>query len=86
MKPTKAKTRKQQASFNLPVDLIDELRDAAVHFSGPPHRMTLASIAEDALRRELERIRQELNRGRAIPKYQSGSLKPGRPIKAGRRD
>ncbi|MHB0972014.1 MAG: hypothetical protein ACYC7A_21750 [Thermoanaerobaculia bacterium] len=86
MKPTKAKTRKQQASFNLPVDLIEELRDAAVHFSGPPHRMTLASIAEEAFRRELDRLRRELNRGKAIPHYDFGSLRPGRPIRSGSKE
>jgi hypothetical protein len=45
--------------------------------------MTLASIVEEALRRELDRFRHELNRGRAIPKYKRGTLRPGRPIGSG---
>lgn len=86
MPVTKREPRKRQATFNLPVELIDDLRDAAVHFSGPPHSMTLASIAEEALRRELGRLQRSLNRGKPIPKHEQGTLRPGRPIKARRRE
>jgi uncharacterized protein YdeI (YjbR/CyaY-like superfamily) len=70
--------KKKQATFNLPEDLLDDMRDAALHFSGPPHFMSLASIAEEAIRRELDRVKRELNRGKRIPRYEDRTLRPGR--------
>lgn len=76
---------KVQATFNIPRDLLDEMRMAALHFSGPPYFMSLASIAETAIRSELDRLVRELNGGKPIPSYGDQSLRPGRPIKSNKR-
>ena len=77
---TKAtKPGKIRATFHLPEDLFEECRDAVVHLSGPPVRLTLAALAENALRRELARLKKAHNRGKVFPK-RKGDLKGGRPI------
>jgi len=73
------KAQKVRATFHLPEDLVEEARDAVVHLSGPPVRLTLAALAEDALRRELARLRRKHNDGEPWPK-RDGNLKGGRPI------
>lgn len=75
-----AKPRKVRATFHLPEDLMDEARNAVVALSGPPVRLTLADLAENAVRRELERLREEHNRGKAFPRRE-GELRGGRPIR-----
>lgn len=70
---------KIRATFHLPVDLLEEARDATVFLAGPPVRLTLASFAETALRRELEHLRKSHNNGKPFPKRRD-NLKGGRPI------
>ncbi len=70
---------KVRATFHLPKELFEAVRDAVVSLSGPPHRLTLASFAENALRRELERLQKAENKGKAFPKRE-GELRGGRPI------
>lgn len=70
---------KVRATFHIPADLLSDLRDAVVALSGPPDRLTLASLAERALRVELERLQRERNKGRPFPP-RSGELRGGRPI------
>lgn len=86
-KPTKAlpvanepkRAAKVRATFHLSEELFNAVRDAVVSLSGPPHRLTLAAFAENALRRELERLQKAENKGRAFPKRDS-ELRGGRPI------
>jgi len=73
-------SRKVRATFHIPEDLLEEARNAAVALSGPPHRLTLATLAEVALRNEIERLRKEHNDGQAFPEREEGSLRGGRPI------
>lgn len=73
------KERKVRATFHIPEALFEEARDAAVHLSGPPLRLTLADLATRGLRAELERLKREHNEGKAFPRRQS-DLKGGRPI------
>jgi hypothetical protein len=72
--PTKAK-----ATYLLPAALVDEARDAAVALSGPPHRLTLAALVENAIRRELDRLKKAHTNGKPFPKH-AGPLVGGRPI------
>lgn len=76
---TKRAAAKVRATFHLSEELFEAVRDAVVSLSGPPHRLTLASFAETALRRELERLTKAENKGRPFPKRES-ELKGGRPI------
>ena len=74
---------KVRATFNLPRQLVEEARDTVVALSGPPHRLTLAKLAEIALRTELDRLRGErAGRGRdqAFP-ARTEQVRSGRPIR-----
>lgn len=66
-----------RATFHLPASLLDQARDAVVALSGPPARLTLAELAETALRREIERLKQAYNGGadfaRATPICAAGA-------------
>lgn len=73
------KAAKVRATFHLPEDLFEAVRDAVVHLSGPPNRLTIASFAENALRREIERLQKTENKGKVFPKRES-ELRGGRPI------
>jgi hypothetical protein len=73
------KPQKVRATFHLPEALFEEARNAVVLLSGPPVRLTLAKLAEIALRRELDRLKKAHNRGKGFP-HRDGALKGGRPI------
>jgi hypothetical protein len=71
---------KVRATFHLPREVLDAARDAAVALSGPPVRLTLAHLAEIALRREVARLGREHHGGKPFP-TRGADLKGGRPIK-----
>ncbi|MHB1035451.1 MAG: hypothetical protein ACYC35_20165 [Pirellulales bacterium] len=79
--PHRSESRKVRATLYLPVDLLDEARNAAVHLAGFPARLTLTKLAEDALRAELERLKLRYNGGLDFPPRDE-ELKGGRPIAA----
>lgn len=74
-------SRKVRATLYLPPELLDEARDAAYHLAGHPAHMTLAKLAKQAFRRELERLKKLYNDGGAFP-HRKEDLKGGRPIAA----
>ena len=79
---TPERVHKVRTTFHLPADLVDELRNAVVALSGPPHRLTMAKLAENALRSELDRLAQQQQgrlRGRSFPQ-RDGDVRTGRPI------
>lgn len=71
--------QKVRATFHLPQALFEEARNAVVQLSGPPVRLTLAALAEKALRRELDRLKRAYNDGQDFPRRR-GRLRSGRPI------
>lgn len=73
------RARKVPAPFHISADLLEECRDAAVALSGPPVRLTLAGLAESALRRELDRLKRRHGGGADFPPRRA-QLRPGRPI------
>jgi hypothetical protein len=79
-KSRQASTKKERVAFYLSEDLADEIRNAVVHFSGPPLRLTMTSVAEMAFQKELERLKTEYNGGKPFPKRDE-DLKGGRPIR-----
>ncbi len=72
---------KVRATLYLPVDLLEEARDAAVFLAGYPARLTLTKLVENAFRVELRRLKQQYNGGQAFPQRHE-NLKGGRPIAA----
>jgi hypothetical protein len=75
----RVRVTKKRLTVHVPVELVDAVKDAVVALSGPPLRLTLAHLAEAALRRELERLQKEHAKGKPFPKRTS-ELKGGRPI------
>lgn len=79
----RSRPRKIRATFHIPEDLLNEARNTVVALSGPPHRMTLAKLAANALRQELDRLRDErqgTQRGSEFPQREH-DLRGGRPIR-----
>jgi len=74
-------TRKVRATLYLPLDLLEEARDAVVCLAGYPARLTLTKLVEDAFRAELRRLKQLYNAGQEFPQ-RGEDLKGGRPIAA----
>lgn len=59
--------RRTRVSFHLSHDLAERIRNAVYHLSGPPHRLTMAALAEAALQREVERLEREANGAAPFP-------------------
>ena len=76
-----APSPKVRATLYLPLELLDEARDAAVHLGGYPLRLTLTKFAEQAFRAELQRLKINYNGGCDFPPRDE-DLKGGRPIAA----
>ena len=72
---------KVRATLYLPRDILEEARNAAVFLAGPPARLTLTRLTEDAFRSELERLKRRYNRGNDFP-ARDEDLRGGRPIAA----
>jgi hypothetical protein len=72
---------KVRATLYLPLELLEEARDAAVHLGGYPLRLTLTKFAERAFRAELDRLKVAYNAGCDFPRRDE-DLKGGRPIAA----
>ena len=72
---------KVRATIYLPLDVLDEARDAAFHLAGYPARLTLTKLAENAFRTELRRLQALYNNGQQFPRRDE-ELRGGRPIAA----
>ena len=72
---------KVRATLYLSSDVLDQARNAAVHLAGFPARLTLAKLADRALRAELQRLKDQFNNGQDFPPREA-DLQGGRPIAA----
>jgi len=66
-RPT-ARKRKTRISFHLTETLAERVRDTVVALSGPPHRLTMASLAEEALQAAVKKLERDANSGKPFPK------------------
>jgi hypothetical protein len=80
-KPLPDRSPKVRATLYVSAEVLDEARNAAVHLAGYPARLTLTKLAEEALRRELARLKLQYNGGQDFPD-RSEDLRGGRPIAA----
>lgn len=71
--------RRVRATFHLPFTLVEEARNTTVALSGPPIRLTLARLVEEALQREVQRLRDIHNDGAPFPQ-RAADLVGGRPM------
>lgn len=74
-------SRKVRATLYLTPELLDEARDAAYHLAGYPVHRTLTKLVEQALVRELDRLKQLYHVGQDFPERKE-DLKGGRPLAA----
>ena len=72
---------KVRATLYLSADVLDEARNAAVYLAGYPARLTLTSLVDNAVRAELQRLKDRYLDGKDFPNRQE-DLKGGRPIAA----
>jgi len=77
--PRQGRPAKVKVTVLLPPDLADAARAAVVALAGPPERLTLARLAENAVRRELERLQKAHTGGKPFPRV-TAPLVGGRPI------
>jgi hypothetical protein len=78
---TRNDSPKVRATLYLSADVLDQARDATVYLAGFPARLTLTKLAEDALRAELQRLKERYNQGKDFPRREE-ELRGGRPIAA----
>lgn len=79
-RPRGRKPTRVRATYHLPVDLVEELRDTVVALSGPPLRLTVAGTVAGAVRDRLKALRDKHNNGERFPR-RAGNLQGGRPIR-----
>lgn len=72
-------TRKQKVNARISAALLDEVRDCVVALSGPPYGLTMDEFAEEAYRRELERLKRSHHAGQSFAR-RSYNPKPGRRV------
>jgi len=72
-------TRKQKVNARISAALLDEVRDCVVALSGPPHGFTMDQFAEEAYRRELERLKRSHHAGQSFAR-RPYNPKPGRRV------
>ena len=72
--------RKARATFHLPAELLEEMRNTVVALSGPPHRLTMSKLAATALQRELGRLRRESGGPKKAFAQRAEEVTKGRPV------
>ena len=70
-----ARVQKTRATFHLPIALLEEARDVVYWVPG----LTMANLTEEALKREIQRIKDVRNAGEDFLPRES-DLKRGRPV------
>ena len=63
-----ARRERVRMTFLLPEDLIEAAEDAAAFLAGPPTRLTMRTLAEQALRNEVDRLADVYHGGTAFPR------------------
>lgn len=72
--------RRAKFTTQIAADVVEELRDAVVYLPTRGMRATVAAVTDEALRRELERLRHERHHGDRFPPRGAAQPPPGRPI------
>jgi hypothetical protein len=77
--PSPVAARKQKVNTRVSATLLDEVRDCVVALSGAPHGMTMDQFAEEAYRRELERLKRKHREGQGFQR-RPYNPRPGRRV------
>ncbi len=79
-KPQKGEgEKKTRVSFHLTEALADRVRNVVYALSGPPHRLNMAKIAEEALEAACKKYERDQNGGKPFPQREE-DLVGGRPV------
>ena len=70
---------KSRFTAHVRAELLSEARGAVHSLSTRPERLTLSELVENALGRELQRLRKRHNSGRSFALRRT-KLRPGRPV------
>lgn len=70
---------KTRVSFHLTESLAERVRNTVYHLSGPPRRLNMAKIAEEALAAVCKKYEREQNGGKPFPQREE-ELVGGRPV------
>ena len=73
------KTTRKRATFHLPDDLLNRVRNAVFWLSGPPVRQTLGALVEEALSKHMDRLEKKHNGGKPF-KQRWAENRGGRPL------
>lgn len=71
--------KKMKLTVLVPKEIAAMARDTVIALSGPPVRLTLSGLAENALRNEIDRLQKRYHQGKPFSPAQV-HLRGGRPI------
>lgn len=71
--------KRRKVSLYLSAELVERMRNAAVHLAGPPEYLTLTDLGERAIDSEVTRLERKHNGGQPFPQ-RPDELRGGRPI------
>lgn len=68
-----------KTTLYLPQEISEGCRDAVIYLAGHPEYLTLTTLIENALRRELDRLKDRYTDGQPFPTRRR-ELRAGRPL------
>lgn len=71
---------RSKVTFTVSAELLEQCKNAVDFLSGPPVRLTLVALVENALRKELTYLRNKHHEGEKFPQRER-PLRPGRPMR-----
>lgn len=77
--PQPRRQRKEKLTIDLPVELADRIRNTVYWLNGPPQRLTLARLFEEALSVRVRELEEAHNDGQPF-ETRPEQLKGGRPL------
>lgn len=73
------KSQTVKTTLYLPQEISEGCRDAVIYLAGHPEYLTLTTLIENALRRELDRLKDRYTDGKPFPTRRR-ELRAGRPL------
>ncbi len=61
------KVKKVRTTYHLPEQLVEGLRNAAMHLAGPPEYLSLSLLVEQGLQEKLTQLQKKHTNGKAFP-------------------
>lgn len=74
-----ARPTKSRVTVGVDAALVERARNAVWQLAGPPEHLTMATLVEQAIRREVERLERKHHDGTPFPE-RAAELRVGRPL------